>query len=76
VKRFFNSIARVSRRASDDPEGLAEELARHPDLPPDQVAEFRRILLGHRLPAWAEAIPFRLTPEPLTLDAGDALDPS
>ncbi len=74
VARFFRHVARVSRRAYDDPEGLAEELARHPDLATDRVAEFRRLLLAHRPPPWAEAIPFRLTPDPLTLDPGDSPD--
>ncbi|MBI4589338.1 MAG: hypothetical protein HY725_10905 [Candidatus Rokubacteria bacterium] len=73
VKRFFRHVARVSRRAYDDPEGLAEELTRHPTLEADQVTEFRQVLLAHRLPPWADSIPFRLTPEPLTLDPGDSL---
>ena len=70
VKRFFRDVARVSRRAYDDPDGLIEELARHPDFEAERVAEFRRVLFVHRPPPWAEAIPFRLTPEPLTLDPG------
>jgi len=35
------------------------------------AAEFRRVLFAHRPPPWAEAIPFRLTPEPLILSPGD-----
>jgi hypothetical protein len=71
VKRFFRDVARVSRRAYDDPDGLIEELARHPQFEAERVAEFRQVLFAHRLPPWAEAIPFRLTPEPLTLDPGE-----
>ena len=71
VKRFFRDVARVSRRAYDDPEGLLEELARHHEFEAERVAEFRRVLLAHRPPPWAEAIPFHLIPEPLALDAGD-----
>jgi hypothetical protein len=74
VKRFFRDVARVSRRAYDDPEGLLEELARRPEFDAERVAEFRRVLLAHRPPPWAEAIPFRLTPEPLTLDPGDLFE--
>ncbi|MBI2555185.1 MAG: hypothetical protein HYV92_12410 [Candidatus Rokubacteria bacterium] len=75
VKRFFRHVARVSRRAYDDPEGLIEELARHPELEAERVAEFRQVLLAHRLPDWAESIPFRLTPDPLALDPGDLPEP-
>lgn len=71
VKRFFRHVARVSRRAYDDPEGLAEELARRPDFAAERVAEFQRVLLAHRLPPWAEAIPFRLTPDPRDAFDGD-----
>lgn len=71
VKRFFRDVARVSRRAYDDPDGLIEELARHPQFEAERVAEFRQVLYAHRPPPWAEAIPFRLAPEPLTLDPGD-----
>ncbi len=74
VKRFFRHVAGVSRRAYDDPEGLIEELGRHPELEAERVAEFRQVLLAHRPPAWAESIPFRLAPEPLTLDPGDLPD--
>lgn len=74
VKRFFRDVARVSRRAYDDPDGLIEELARHPEFEAERVAEFSRVLVAHRPPPWAEAIPFRLTPEPLTLDPGDPLE--
>jgi hypothetical protein len=71
VKRFFRHVAKVSRRAYDDPEGLAEELEGHPHLPREVVAEFRRVLLAHRPPPWAEGIPFRLLPEPPAVDPGE-----
>ena len=74
VTRFFRDVARVSRRAYDDPEGLLEELDRHPEFEAERVDEFRRVLFAHRPPPWAEAIPFRLSPEPLTLDPGEPFE--
>lgn len=46
VRRFFRHVEKVSVRAYDDPTGLALEIQGHPDLPPGQVAEFRRLLLA------------------------------
>jgi hypothetical protein len=63
VKRLFQTIARVSQHAYDDPEGFYETLARHAELPHDMLASFRQILLTHRLPPWAEGKQFRLLPE-------------
>lgn len=61
VRRFFRTVARVSRWAYDDPEGLAALLDGHPEVPEDEIlAAFRRILLAHRLPPWAEGL--RLAP--------------
>lgn len=74
IKRFFRHVAKVSRRAYDDPDGLIEELAQQPDLEAERIAEFRQVLLAHRPPPWAESVPFRLTPDPLTLDSGDLPD--
>jgi hypothetical protein len=54
VRRFFRHVAALSRRAYDDPEGLAAALARRPDLPPDRLAEFTRLLLAPVRPAWAD----------------------
>ncbi len=76
VKRFFRDVARVSRRAYDDPDGLLDELGRRPEFDPERVDEFRRVLLAHRPPPWAESIPFHLTSEPLTLVPGDSTDQS
>jgi hypothetical protein len=45
VRRFFRHVEKVSARAHDDPAGLAQAIQGHPDLPPGQVAEFRRLLL-------------------------------
>jgi len=45
VRRFFRHVEKVSARAIDDPIGLAREIQGHPELPPGQVAEFRRLLL-------------------------------
>jgi hypothetical protein len=46
VRRFFRHVEKVSARAYDDPAGLAQEIHGHPELPPGQVAEFRRLLLA------------------------------
>jgi hypothetical protein len=45
VRRFFRHVEKVSVRAHDDPAGLAQAIQGHPDLPPERVAEFRRLLL-------------------------------
>lgn len=61
VRRFFRTVARVSGWAYDDPEGLAALLDGHPEVPQDETLEaFRRLLLAHRLPPWAEGL--RLVP--------------
>ena len=75
IRRFFRHVERVSRRAYDDPEGLAEELARHPDLPAERVAQFRQVLFANRLPGWAEALGLRLIRAPLFLDPAGASAP-
>lgn len=69
VRRFFRHVAVVSRRAYDDPEGLADELARRPELTAERVARFRELLLAHLPPAWSETLGFRLI-EPVPLAAG------
>lgn len=74
IKRFFRHVAKVSRRAYDDPEGLVEELAHQPGIEAERVAGFRQVLLAHRPPGWAEAIPFRLAPDSPPLDPGDLPD--
>jgi hypothetical protein len=48
VRRFFLHVERVSRRASEDPRGLADLLEGRSDLQPERAAEFRRILLDER----------------------------
>ena len=55
VRRFFRTVARVSRWAHDQPELLWSALERHPEVPatPD-LADFRQILLAGRPPAWTE----------------------
>ncbi len=51
VRKFFSHVERVSRRACEDPQGLADLLAAQPDLDRERVAEFRRLLLSsHRPP--------------------------
>jgi len=59
VRRFFNHVAAVSRRAYDDPEGLVSLLESRPDLPADRVAAFRELLLASVAPAWAADGDFR-----------------
>ena len=67
VRRFFNTVARVSRWAYDEPEQLAAMLDGHPELPQDPtLVAFRGILLADRPPAWAR-LPFYLLP-PATAD--------
>lgn len=69
IRRFFHHVERVSQRAYDDPEGLAEELARHPDLPAERVAQFRQALLANHLPRWAEPLALSLARPSLTLSS-------
>lgn len=70
VRRFFRTVARVSRWAYDQPEQLATALDGHPGIEPGPtLAAFRAILLADRPPAWARAS-FRLTDDPLRL-SGD-----
>jgi hypothetical protein len=64
VRRFFGHVARVSRRAYDDPEGLAAFLAGRPELPPDRVAEFRELLLASVAPGWAASGDYRFLDTP------------
>lgn len=71
IRRFFRHVERVSQRAYDDPEGLAEELARHPDLPAERVTQFRQALLANQLPRWAEPLALSLARPSLTLNSGD-----
>jgi len=68
VRRFFRTVARVSRWAHDQPEELAAALEGHPLVPQDEtLAAFRQILLAGRPPAWVSE-PYRLLPT----DAPDA----
>lgn len=64
VRRFFRTVARVSRWAADEPEQLAAALDGHPEVPAGPtLAAFRAILLADRPPAWARAS-FRLSDDP------------
>jgi hypothetical protein len=69
VRRFFRHVAAVSRRAYDDPESLADEIGRRPDLSPQRVAEFREVLLAHLPPVWSETQRYHLI-EPLAPSPG------
>jgi RNase P protein component len=63
VRRFFRTVARVSRWAHDQPDLLAVALEGHPEVPQDEtLAAFRAVLLAGRPPAWAR-VPVRLFPE-------------
>jgi hypothetical protein len=62
VRRFFGTVARVSRWAHDEPEEFWAALEGHPEIPQHAtLAAFRQILLAGRPPAWASE-PFRLLP--------------
>jgi hypothetical protein len=76
VRRFFGTVARVSRWAHDQPEQFWAALEAHPEIPPDAtLVAFRDILLADRLPAWASE-PFRLLPAAVPDDEPDAADPT
>lgn len=60
LQRFFRHVAVVSRRAYDDPEGLADDLAGRPELSAERVAEFREVLLADRAPVWSETQRYEL----------------
>jgi hypothetical protein len=64
VRRFFQTVARVSRWAYDQPEQLMAALDQNPEVPQGTVlAAFARIILADRLPGWARE-PYRLLPDP------------
>jgi hypothetical protein len=68
VRRFFRTVARVSRWAHDEPEQLVAALEGHPEVEPGPTLDaFRALLLVDRLPAWAR-VPFRLTFDPPHLE--------
>jgi hypothetical protein len=62
VRRFFGTVARVSRWAHDQPEQFWAALEGHPEIPQDTtLAVFQQIVLAGRPPAWVGE-PFRLLP--------------
>jgi hypothetical protein len=62
VRRFFTTVARVSRWAHDQPEQFWAALEGHPEVPQDAtLAAFQQVLLADRPPPWARE-PFRLLP--------------
>ena len=72
VRRFFGTVARVSRWAHDEPDQFWAALEGNPEIPQDvTLAAFRQILLADRPPAWAGNA-YRLLPaEALDLDPED-----
>jgi hypothetical protein len=67
VRRFFGTVARVSRWASDEPEQIWAALEGHPEVPQDAtLVAFREILLADRPPAWMIGESFRLLPAEAT----------
>ena len=75
VRRFFRTVARVSRWAHDQPEQFWAALEGHPEIPQDAtLTAFRQILLADRPPAWASEPLWLLpaaapAPEPEELEA-------
>lgn len=67
VRRFFNHVAAVSRRAYDDPEGLAALLAGHPELPSEHVTKFRELILASVAPGWVTSGDYRFLDSPALL---------
>ena len=62
VRRFFGTVARVSRWAYDEPEQIWAAIEGHPEVPQDAtLAAFQEILLADRPPAWLDGT-FRLLP--------------
>ena len=62
VRRFFGTVARVSRWAYDEPEQIWAAVEGHPEVPQDAtLSAFREILLAGRPPAWLDGT-FRLLP--------------
>ena len=63
VRRFFGTVARVSRWAYEQPEQIWAALEEHPEVPQDAtLAAFREVLLADRPPAWMVSETFRLLP--------------
>ena len=69
MRRFFGTVARVSRWAHDEPDQFWAALEGNSEIPQDvTLAAFRQILLADRPPAWAGNA-YRLLPaEALDLD--------
>jgi len=70
VRRFFGTVARVSRWAYEEPEQLLAALDGNPEVEPGPaLTAFRALLLADRPPTWAQA-PFRLVDAALQGDDG------
>ena len=46
ANRLMRVFARVSRALDEDPAGVLDQLQQRPDVPPRELEEFRRLLLG------------------------------
>ena len=64
ITRLFRHVAVLSRRAYDDPVGLADDLSERPGLAPERLAELRALLLAGVPPGWSETQEFRLLDDP------------
>ncbi len=77
VRRFFATVARVSRWAHDEPEEFWAALDGHPEIPQNAtLAAFRQILLAGRPPAWASERFHLLPVDVLDLEPEEAEPPS
>jgi hypothetical protein len=72
VRRFFETVARVSRWAHDQPQQFWAAIDGHPEIPASAtLAAFQQILLDGQPPAWAGA-DYRVVPiDALDLEAGE-----
>lgn len=72
VRRFFETVARVSRWAHDQPQEVWAALDGHPEIRQGALlAAFREILLAGQPPGWAGETYHVLVPEALDLEPGD-----
>jgi hypothetical protein len=72
VRRFFDTVARVSRWAHDQPQEFWAALDGHPEIRQDAtLAAFREILLDGQPPVWASDAYYVLPARALELEPGE-----